>query len=69
MLNKQKKRNLSKRQLEEIIKNSEYERLPNETKNKLMNSEKLVVKDLVPNPILIRNKNNIDGLNIYFLTT
>ena len=54
------KRNLSKKQLEEIIKNSEYERLPIETKNKLMNSEKINVKDLVPNPILIRNKNNIE---------
>ena len=54
------KRNLSKRQLEEIIKNSEYERLPIETKNKLMNSEKIDAKDLVPNPILIRNRNNIE---------
>ena len=54
------KRNLSKRQLEEIIKNSEYERLPIETKNKLINSEKLEVKYLVPNPILINNKNNIE---------
>ena len=55
-----KERNLSKRQLEEIVKNEEYERLPIETKNKLMNEEKLEVKDLVPNPILIRNKNNIE---------
>ena len=54
------KRNLSKRQLEEIIKNDEYERLPIETKSKLIHSEKLVVKDLVPNPILIRNKINIE---------
>lgn len=54
------KRNLSKRQLEEIIKNKEYERLPIEAKNKLINSEKLEVKDLVPNPILIRNKKNIE---------
>ena len=54
------KRNLSKRQLEEIIKNGEYERLPFETKNKLINSEKLEVKDLVPNPILIKNNNNIE---------
>ena len=54
------KRNLSKRQLEDIIRNNEYERLPKETKNKLMNSEKLEVKDLVPNPILIKNKNNIE---------
>ena len=36
-----KERNLSKRQLEEIVKNKEYERLPIETKNKLMNEEKL----------------------------
>ena len=55
-----KERNLSKRQLEEIVKNKEYERLPIETKNKLMNEEKLEVKDLVPNTILIRNKNNIE---------
>ncbi|MBQ6323891.1 MAG: DUF1016 family protein [Bacilli bacterium] len=54
------KRNLSKRQLEEIIKNREYERLPNETKDKLISKEKIEVKDLVPNPILIRNKNNIE---------
>ena len=55
-----KKRNLSKRQLEEAIKNDEYGRLPIETKNKLISDEKLEVKDLVPNPILIRNKNNIE---------
>ena len=54
------KRNLSKRQLEEVIKNNEYERLPIEANNKLINSEKLEVKYLVPNPILIRNKNNIE---------
>lgn len=53
-------RNLSKRQLEEIVKNNEYERLPIETKNKLMYEEKIGVKDLVSNPILIKNKNNIE---------
>ena len=51
--------NLSKRELRERIKNKEYERLPIEAKNKLINSEKIEVKDLVPNPILIKNKNNI----------
>ena len=56
-------RNLSKRQLEEIIKNKEYERLPIEAKNKLINNENLEVKDMVPNPILIKNKNNIDVIN------
>ena len=54
------KRNLSKRQLEEVIKSKEYERLPDETKNKIIKEEKLEVKDLVPDPILIKNKNNIE---------
>ena len=58
--NQVEKRNLSKRQLEEIIKNQEYERLPEETKNKIITESKLEVKDLVPDPILIKNKNNIE---------
>ena len=48
------KLNLSKRQLQERIKNKEYERLPEETKNKLNKIEELNVKDLIPNPIIIR---------------
>ena len=52
------KRNLSKRELENIIKNKEYERIPNDTKNKLLTNEQVEVKDLIPNPILIKNKNN-----------
>ncbi len=55
-----KKRNLSVRQLDEIIKNKEYERLPFETKNKIVFYDKVDVKDLVPNPILIKNRNNIE---------
>lgn len=54
------KRNLSKRQLEEIIKNKEYDRLPQSTKNKLITKESFEVKDFVPNPILIRNANNLE---------
>ena len=53
-------RNLSKRELRERIRNKEYERLPDETKNKIVTKEKVEVKDLVPKPILIRNKNNIE---------
>jgi len=52
------KRNLSKRQLEEIIKSNEYQRLPLETKNKLINKEKHNVTDFVKNPIMIKNSNN-----------
>ena len=55
-----KNRTLSKRELEEIIKNEEYNRLSNEAKDKIYNERKLELKDLVPNPILIKNKNNIE---------
>ena len=47
--------NLSVRQLRLKIKSKEYERLPNETKNKLILEDKIEVKDLIPNPILIKN--------------
>ena len=53
-------KNMSKRELEYIVKSKEYERLLAETKNKIIKEEKLEVKDLVPNPILIKNKNNIE---------
>ena len=59
-INQVSKRNLSKRQLEEIVKNNEYERLPVATRNKLIYKDRVEVKDLVPNPILIKNKNNIE---------
>lgn len=52
--------NLSIRQLREKIKSNEYERLPMETKNKMINEDRLEMKDLIPNPILIKNKNNIE---------
>ena len=47
--------NLSKRELRNKIKNKEYERLDEETKNKLINNEKLNIKDNIKNPILIKN--------------
>ena len=59
-INQVSKRNLSKRQLEEIVKNNEYERLPVATRNKLIYKDRVEAKDLVPNPILIKNKNNIE---------
>ena len=53
-------KHLSVRELEFKIKANEYERLPIETKDKLIIEDKIEVKDLVPNPILIRNKNNME---------
>ena len=54
---------LSKRQLEEIVKNKEYDRLSNEAKNKLITEEKLQISDTIPNPILIKNKHNSEIIN------
>ena len=56
-------RKLSKRQLEYIIKNNEYERLPEETKNKIINRERTDVKDFVKNPITIRNNSNYEVIS------
>ena len=56
-------RNLSKRQLQEIIKNKEYERLSDDTKNKLVLNVETNVIDFVKNPILIKNSYNYDNIS------
>lgn len=48
---------LSIRQLRERIKSNEYERLPEDTKNKIINQTESNVVDFVKNPIKIRNSN------------
>jgi len=52
--------NLSVRKLREKIKAKEYERLPLETKNKIVNKEESSVVDFVKNPIHIRNNRNLE---------
>ena len=52
--------NLSRNQLREKIKNNEYERLPEETKIKLVNKDESNVQDFIKNPIVIHNPNNIN---------
>ena len=51
---------LSIRQLRERIKSNEYERLPESTKNKIINQDKSNVVDFVKNPIIIKNNNKYD---------
>ncbi len=50
--------NLSYRELHNKIKNNEYERLDDNTKNNLINKEESSVVDFVKNPIIIRNSYN-----------
>ena len=52
------KQNLTVRQLRERIKNKEYERLPEDTRNKLIAKEDSSIKDFIKNPILIKNNSN-----------
>ena len=52
--------NLTKRQLREKIKNNEYERLPEETKIKLVNKDESNAQDFIKNPIVIHNPNNFN---------
>ena len=56
--------NLSYRQLRGKIKSKEYQRLDDKTKLKLINKEETVVSDFIKNPIVIRNKYNIDKESI-----
>ena len=51
---------LSIRQLRERIKSNEYERLPEYTKNKIINHDKSNVVDFVKNPIKIKYSNRYD---------
>ena len=47
--------NLSVRELRNRIRNNEYERLDDNTKDKLITKEELLPQDFIKNPILIKN--------------
>jgi len=66
-LNECDTKNLTIKQLQEKIKNHEYDRLSNDTKIKLAQLEKLEVSDLIPNPIVIRNNSLNEKLTEYAL--
>lgn len=55
--------NLSVRELREKIKNNEYERLPNETKEKIGYTDSFKVDDFIKNPIVIRSTNDYDDIS------
>jgi len=57
------KQNLSYRELRKRIKNKEYERLPVETKEKLIVSEKNNIQDFIKNPIIIKNNLNYNDVS------
>lgn len=60
-------KNLTQRQLHELIKQKSYNRLSIEAKNKLINRERLKVNDLIPNPIIIKTNSLKEELTEYAL--
>ena len=54
---------LSVRELRNKIKSEEYERLDDNTKNKLINKEETVINDFIKNPIIIKNKYNTENIS------
>ena len=57
------KQNLTKRQLREKIKNSEYERLEYKEDIKLLVNEELTIKDMIKNPIHIKTNKEVEKLS------
>ena len=55
--------NLSVRDLRNRIKANEYERLPEETKNKLIQKEELSIEEYIKDPIIIKNKYNYEYIS------
>jgi len=55
--------NLSYRDLANKIKNKEYERLPKETKEKLITKQNNEIQDFIKNPIIIRNNKNYEEIS------
>ena len=51
------------RTLRSRIKSNEYERLDDETKNKLINGKETSIVDFVKNPIVIKNKYNYEDIS------
>lgn len=60
-------KNLTQRQLHELIKQKTYNRLSIAAKNKLINRECLKVNDLIPNPIIIKTNSLKEELTEYTL--
>ena len=60
-------KNLTQRQLHELIKHNTYNRLSSEAKTKLIKSKELKVSDLIPNPIIIKSDLLTEEISEYIL--
>lgn len=67
LLNEVSNKNLTQRQLQEVIKNHEYDRLSDIAKDKLINKHKVDLPDMVPNPIIIKINDKLEKITEYAL--
>ena len=58
-----KNQHLSIRELRLRVKNKEYERLPEETKNKIKAKKETKVQDFIKEPIIIKNNSNYEVIS------
>ena len=61
------KQNLGVRELRNRIKTKEYERLDENTKNKLINQEEPVINDFIKNPVVLKNTYNLEKVTEKYL--
>ena len=54
---------LSRNELRERIKNKEYERLDEETRNKIINNENVQLVDTIKDPILVKNSYDTEDIS------
>ena len=66
-LNECENKNLTQRQLHELIKQKSYNRLSADTKNKMIESKELSISDLLPNPIIIKANDLKEDITEYAL--
>ena len=66
-LNEASNKNLTQRQLQEIIKLKTYSRVSLEITDNIINLNKVELRDLIPNPIIIKSKNNNEEISEYAL--
>ena len=66
-LNECENKNLTQRQLHELIKQKSYDRLSEEAKRKMIELEELKVSDLVSNPIVIKSNQLQEEITEYAL--
>ena len=66
-LNECEIKNLTQRQLHELIKNDEYDRLSDSAKTKLISNKHLNIEDFLPNPIIIKSNQSNNKITEYVL--